>query len=391
MRQWLTRLSDDLSRRRASSLHRQLRPLDRPGPVVRRGRQPLINLASNDYLGLSQHPRLREAVADAAREFGVGAGASRLVAGHLQLHQQLEQRLAVFKHAPAALVTPTGYMANLAAVTALADARDAIFLDKLNHASLIDAARASGAAVRTFPHRNIDKLHRLLGRYGDARRRLILTDTVFSMDGDAADLPRLCEVRDRYSAVLLIDEAHATGVLGATGAGLAEAQGVAGEIDVTVSTASKALGSLGGFISADAVVIETLINHARAFIYTTAIPPTTAAAILAALDVLRDEPERRAKLANMSRTLRRALRQHGWQIDETGPATPIIPLIVGTPSGAIDLAARLEHAGFLAPAIRTPTVPGGTDRVRLSLRADLTDEHLARLIDAVGPPPASAR
>lgn len=387
MRRWLSQLNRDLARRRAGPLHRQLRALDRPGPIVQHDGRTLINLASNDYLGLTQHPRLRDAVIAAAQQFGVGAGASRLVAGHLEAHGELEARLAAFKHDPAALLTPTGYMANLAVLTTLADASDAIFLDKLNHASLIDAARASGAAVRTFPHGHVDKLHRLLGRYTDARRRWIVTDTVFSMDGDVADLPRLLELRDRHEAALLIDEAHATGVLGRTGAGLAEAQQVAGEIDVTVSTASKALGSLGGIITGHGLVIEALINHARPFIYTTAVPPTTVAAILAALDVLAEEPERRGRVLSMSERLRDALRGRGWPL-EPGPTppTPIIPLIAGSPEAARDLADRLAEAGFFAPAIRTPTVPPGTDRVRISLRADLADDQLERLVEAVGRP-----
>lgn len=367
-----------------------LRPLDRCARLVQRsasggisgGGCVLINLAGNDYLGLASHPKLIKAVCDAAQQLGIGSGASRLVTGHLEIHQRVEQRFAAFKHAEAALLLPTGYMANLATLTGLVGQGDLIALDKLNHASLIDAGHATGATVRVYPHRNIDKLHRLLERHSDARRKLIVTDSVFSMDGDCADLPALCELRDRHGAILIVDEAHGTGVLGETGSGLAEQQGVAGDIDVTISTASKALGSLGGIVTGPQEVIETLINSARSFIYTTAVPPTTAAAIDAALDVVRDEPQRRLRLRTLSDRLRSGLRQRRWDVADD--PTPIVPLVIGEAAAALALSTRLEEAGFLIPAIRPPTVAPGTSRLRITLRCDLTDEDIERLIETIG-------
>ena len=382
MSDWRDQLAEHLDRRRDDGLLRRLRAVDRCDRLVRRGDRTLINLAGNDYLGLASHPHLIEAASRAARELGAGAGASRLVTGHLDIHERVERRFAAFKHAEAALLTSTGYMANLAAVTALAGPDDLVCLDKLNHASLIDAARASGATVRIYPHRRLGKLRRLLEQ-SEARRKIIVTDAVFSMDGDCADLPALCEARDAFGAILIVDEAHATGVLGGTGAGLAEQQQVAGRIDVTVSTASKALGGLGGVVTGPRIVIDTLVNHARSFIYTTAVPPAQAAAIDAAIDVVRDEPHRRDRLGELGGRLRRGLRAAGW--DSADDPTPIVPVVAGESDAAMRMSRRLEARGFLAPAIRPPTVPRGAARVRLSLRADLHDDDVDQLVDAIGP------
>ncbi|QNN21316.1 8-amino-7-oxononanoate synthase [Planctomycetales bacterium ZRK34] len=389
MRRWLQQLQHELTHRQSLSLRRQLRAVDQCARIVQLDGRPLINLASNDYLALAGHPHIRQAVVEAIKRFGVGAGASRLVTGDLHVHRQLEERFAVFKHAEAALLTPTGYMANLAVLSALAGPDDVVLMDKLNHASLIDAARASGATVRIYPHRNLDKLHRLLQRTADARRRLIVTDAVFSMDGDCADLPALCELRDQFDAILIVDEAHATGVLGESGAGLAERQGVAGHIDVTISTAGKALGSLGGIVTAPQLAIDTLINQARTFIYTTAPPVTQVAAVNAALDVIEREPDRRLRLADLSQRLRSRLQQRGWPVADD--PTPIVPLIVRDPAAALKMAERLEAEGFLIPAIRPPTVPPDSARLRVSLRADLLDDDIDRLIAAVGAPSDGVR
>jgi len=383
MARWCDELQADLQVQRRRRLDRSLTPVDRPGRLVRRNGRTLLNLASNDYLALTDHPHLADAVARAAHEFGVGAGASRLVTGHLDLHDRLEQRFAEFKHAEAALLLPTGFMANLAVLTTFARPGDLVCLDKLNHASLIDAARASGADVRVFPHRHYDKLERLLDR-SDAPRKLIVSDSVFSMDGDCADLAALVELRDGFDAILVVDEAHATGVLGERGSGLAEHQRLAGRIDVTISTASKALGSLGGLVTASRSVIETLVNRGRSFIYTTAAPPTQVAAIDAALDVIRDEPARRARVAELSRKLRVMLQERGWSAPDD--PTPIVPVVVGAAERALELAGRLERAGILAPAIRAPTVPPHTARLRLSVRADLTDADLQQIVEALGRP-----
>ncbi len=387
MTDWRDQLAKQLQQRQHDGLLRSLRDVDRPGRVVRRDGRDLINFASNDYLALAGCERLAAAVAESAQRFGVGSGASALIAGHAAPHAELEARFAKFKHAAAALLCPTGYTANLAAVTALVRPGDLVLMDKLNHASLIDAARLSGATVRVFPHLGYAKLQRLL-EAATAPRKLIVTDAVFSMDGDCADLPALCELRDRSGAMLLVDEAHATGVLGATGAGLAEHQAVAGHVDVTVSTASKALGSLGGLITAEQLVIDTIVNHARAYIYTTAAPPTQCAAIGAALDVVRDEPQRRARLAELAQHLRAELIAAGWQVPLANAPTPIVPVITGDAGRTVHLADRLEQAGLLVAAVRPPTVAANASRLRLSLRSDHTDADLTRLLDALGKPAA---
>lgn len=382
---FIEQLRADLARREQLHLARRLDPVDRCGRIVHRDGRPLLNFAGNDYLALASHPHLAETVADTARRLGTGAGASRLVSGHLEIHREVESRFAAFKHAEAALLLPTGFLANLAVLTALAGPEDLACIDKLTHASLIDAARYSGATVRVYPHRNLDKLRRLLDRSGEARRRFIVTDSVFSMDGDVADLPALCELRDAFDAVLIVDEAHGTGILGLRGSGLVEEQGVAGRIDITISTASKALGSIGGIVTSSQPVIDTLVNHARSFLYTTAVPPTQAAAIGAALDIVDREPIRRQSLLEVSVALRQLLRERGWAVPED--PTPIVPMVVGESERVLAMSSRLREQGFFVPAIRPPTVAPGTARLRISLRCDTRIEDAARLADAIGPAP----
>lgn len=381
-----------LAQRDAAGQRRALRTIQPEGKWALDGGVRLLNLAGNDYLALSTHPRLIEAAVQATRSSGVGSGASRLVAGTGPIHEEAEQRLAAFKHAEAALLLATGYTANLAVLTTLAGKGDLIVLDKLVHASLIDAARASGARVRTYPHLNLRRAEQLLERHTRGRR-LLVTDSVFSMDGDCADLPAMCGLADRCDAVLVVDEAHGTGVLGADGSGLAMARGVAERVyrcgagGVVVSTASKALGGLGGIITAAGPVIDWLVNEARPFIYSTAVPPAQGGAVIAALDVVRDEPQRRARLAELSGVVRERLAERGWPVDVDAPPTPIIPLIVGGEQAALSLSAHLREQGVFAPAIRPPTVAPDSSRVRLSLRADLEDEDVDHLLNAIGPPP----
>ncbi len=370
--EWLHALSRELHSLHQRDLLRGLRPVESSGLIVQVDGRELINLASNDYLGLSHHPHLKKAAVDAVERWGVGSGASRLVAGTLAVHSDVERRFAAFKHAEASLLCPTGYMANLSVLTSLAGPGDLVCIDKLTHASLIDAARASGAEVRTFPHLHYARLERLLTlRKG---RAFIVTDSVFSMDGDVADLPALCDLAEQHHAILVVDEAHSTGLFGETGAGLCELQGVTDRVDVVVSTASKAMGGLGGIVSAARPVIDTLVNRGRSFIYTTAPPPAQAAVIAAALDVIRDEPWRRRRVLSLAAQVRRAL-----SLDTAVPS-PIIPIITGSPTAALALAQRLQDQGFLAVAIRPPTVAPNTARVRLSLRADLEDADVARLL-----------
>lgn len=398
---WLSQLRQELDQLQARGLSRTLSPQTTHGPYIRHanGRQ-LVNLASNDYLGIAQHPHLAAAAIASIQKHGTGSGASRLISGHSPDHQAFEERFARFKHAQRSLLFPTGYLANLATITTLAQEGDLICADKLCHASLIDAARASGATLRIFPHLGYDKLRRLLSRSSDLAdmmatldptpvvqtpggggnthsrpaRQFILTDSVFSMDGDVADLPVLCDIAHETNAILIVDEAHGTGVLGQTGAGLCEAQSVADRVDIVISTASKALGSLGGMVTAPAPVIESLIHRARSFIYTTATPAMQPAVINAALDVLESEPWRRTRLMEVSRRMRAAL-----GLPDTPWPMPILPVVTGSTESAVALSQKLAEAGLHAPAIRPPTVAPGSARVRISLRADLQEEHLELL------------
>ena len=416
MDRWLDDLRDDLDRLRTSNLLRSLRVTTPAGARLTRDGSSFVNLAGNDYLGLSSHPRLIAAAAEATAKYGAGSGASRLVTGHLPPHDDAERAFAAFKHAEAALLLPTGYTANLAVLTSLAGPGDLVCLDKLNHASLIDAARASGAIVRVYPHLDATKLERLLARFRDhsdlgdergndaaiapasparaprAPRAFIVTDSVFSMDGDTADLPALCDLADRYDAILMVDEAHGTGVFGDTGAGLCELQQVSTRVDVVVSTASKALGSLGGIVTARRAVIDTIVNLARPFIFSTGVPAAQAAAISAALEVLKDEPWRRERLLSLSRDVHDAVIAQGWPsagganthaFTSARPPTPIVPLVVGSPERALALSSFLAGRGLHAPAIRPPTVAPRASRVRLSLRADLGDADVRRLLEAL--------
>jgi 8-amino-7-oxononanoate synthase len=395
MPHWRHELRRDLDVLAQQAQLRSLRPIAGQGRLVRRDGRERINLASNDYLGLSQHPHLKAAAIAATQQHGVGSGASRLVTGHLDLHQRVEQRFAAFKHAPSALLCPTGYAANLAVLTALAAPGDLVCLDKLCHASLIDAARASGAAVRTFPHLRTDRLARLLRDHQQdssrrselggerAPRRFVVTDSVFSMDGDVADLPPLVDLAHQHDAIVIVDEAHGTGVLGDTGAGLCELQGVSERVDIVVSTASKALGGLGGIVTSSDEVIQTLVNRARPFIYSTAVPPAQAATLEAALDVVRDEPWRRQRVLQLAQHVRNEVQALGLTTTATALTTPIIPVIVGSSESALELESHLLEQGFLAPAIRPPTVPPRSARVRLSLGADVPDDAIERLLKAL--------
>ena len=376
MPRWLDELHEDLERLDAAFLRRQLVPIDRvetgnspmlaSGCRIERGGKTLINFASNDYLALSDHPHLKQAASQATMDWGTGSGASRLVTGHLSIHAQVERRFAAFKHAEAALLCATGYLANLAVLSTLARPGDLICIDKLCHASLIDAAQGSGATVRVFPHLQLGKLERLLegpmrqvqqSEKESSPRKFIVTDSIFSMDGDAADLVALCDLAEKHEAILIVDEAHATGLLGASGAGLCEAQCVADRVDIVISTASKALGGLGGIITAKQVVIDTLINHARSFIYTTAVPASQAATIAAALDVVRDEPWRRERVLALTASVHDMLRASKFApaFPFTGPpCSPIVPIITGSPAAALALASHLAEQGIHAPAIRPP-------------------------------------
>ena len=352
------------------------------GPRVTIGGREAVCLCSNDYLGLAADPAVRAAAVEAVQRWGVGAGASRLVSGTTSLHAELERRLAAFKGAGAAVVTSTGWMANHVAVHALAGGGDLVLCDALDHASILDAARSCGAGVRTYPHGDVRQLAQILQRVrGRHRGCLIVTDSLFSMDGDLAPLVELAEVKQRFDAQLLIDEAHATGVLGEHGRGAAELLGVEDAIDATVGTLSKAIGSLGGFVAGPETLIETIRNTGRPYIYTTALPPALCAAALKSLEIIRDEPARRRKLLGLADHFRGLM--EGLAVDTRGSVSQIVPVTIGEADEAVRVSRRLLDAGFFVPAIRPPTVPPGTSRLRVSFSAghDVADaDALAELL-----------
>ncbi|NQU76152.1 MAG: 8-amino-7-oxononanoate synthase [Planctomycetes bacterium] len=342
----------------------------------------MVCLCSNNYLNLANHPEVRSAAAKAIAQWGVGVGASRLISGTTSLHIQLQDALAALRGTEAALVTSTGYAANACAMSTLAAAGDLIMADKLSHASVIDAARGTGAVLRTYHHNDMDRLRALLTRLRPNHKRCVLvTDGLFSMDGDVAPLIELVEIRKQFDAVLVVDDSHAFGVLGEGGRGSAEAAGVADEVDVTIGTLSKALGAMGGFIAGRRVLIDMIWNTARPFIYTTALPPVMCAAALAAMEIVRREPQRRQNCLRNADRLRQALIQAGAHIG--GSTTQIIPIILGTAQRALEMSQRCFKAGFLAPAIRPPTVAPNTARLRVSVMAEHEWNDLKRFVDLV--------
>jgi 8-amino-7-oxononanoate synthase len=374
----MDKLAIELAELEAKSQRRHLKVVDEvlPGGKVRVDGQVLLNLSSNDYLGLSQDPRIIQAAQAAAAKWGAGAGASRLVVGHLALHQAVEAKLADFKGTEAAVIFPTGYMANVGTIAALAGPGDVILSDRLNHASIYDGIKLSGAALQRFPHRDLNRLEDLLQKTADARRRLIVTDSVFSVDGDLAPLKDLVALKARYGAWLMIDEAHATGVLGTRGAGLAEALSVTAGVDIHMGTFSKALGSQGGYVAGDRRLVDYLHNRARSFIYSTALAPPVLGAIDQALEIVVQEPERRRYLLSEAESFRRGLLAAG--LDLLGSATQIVPVLVGENHRTLTFAAALKDQGLMAVALRPLTVPPGKARVRFSLTAAHSPEDLAR-------------
>lgn len=378
---WEAALAAELAEIDANSLRRRIEtPESGQEPRVQLGGQTLLHFTSNNYLGLATDAHLTEAAIEATRRYGTSASASRLLCGSTPLHEQLEARLARLKSRERCLLFSSGYLANLGVISALAGPGDVVFSDALNHASIIDGCRLSRAGVAVYRHVDLDYLETLIRRT-PARRRLIVSETVFSMDGDLAPLPDLVELAARHDALLILDEAHATGVLGAGGAGALEQLGVADASAVVVGTLSKALGSVGGFVAADGPVVDYLINRSRPFIFNTALPPAAVAAALAALDIVAAEPERRARLQQLSTRLRDGLASAGF---ETGPSeTQIVPMIVGDADDALAMERRLRDAGVLAKAVRPPTVPAGSSRIRFNVMATHEPADIDVVLDAV--------
>lgn len=362
------------------ALHLRRRLAERQSPqgvrVVLDGRE-LLNFGSNDYLELAASPRLQAAAAAAMADSGWGSGASPLVTGRGTWHARLEEAIAAFEHAEAALLFPSGFAANVGTVAALAGKGDLVLSDAKNHASLIDGCRLSGARVQIYPHNRPEYVEKYLAQAGNFRRRLIVTDSLFSMDGDLAPLSDLVELAERHAAMLLVDEAHATGVFGTRGRGVCEYLGLADHVPIRVGTLSKALGVSGGFVVGSRPLIDWLTNRARPYVFSTATPAPLAAAALAALDCVREEPWRRESLLRRAAAFREQLAADGWHTGES--RSQIIPLYVGSPHRAMTLAAALRERGFWVPGIRPPTVPDGESLLRISLTSGHTDEMLAAL------------
>ncbi|WP_257452818.1 8-amino-7-oxononanoate synthase [Archangium lipolyticum] len=357
----------------ARGLRRFLEPLDSPqGPLVRIGGEMLVNFASNDYLGLASSPTVRAAAFSALEVHGVGSGASRLVVGDSSAHQRLEARLASFERSEAALLFNSGFAANVGTIQALVGPEDAVFSDALNHASLIDGCRISRARVVVYPHSDVDALERALVST-PARRKLVVTDSVFSMDGDYAPLREIVAVCRAHHAALLVDEAHATGVLGSRGAGLCEELGLEHAVDVRMGTLSKALGGLGAYICASRPVVELVLNRARPLVFSTALPAALCAAAEAAVDIVERDDVLRARLWRNIRRFSEGLRSLGFAAE---PRSAIFPVIVGEPGVAVAASQALRSRGLLVKAIRPPTVPEGTSRLRFCLSAAHTEGHV---------------
>ena len=370
-------IDEELTRLREQGLYRTRRRLvSGQGAEVRWREADHINFSSNDYLGYAADERLARAASRAALRFGGGAGASPLLSGYHPPLQRLERDLAAWEGTEAALVFPSGYMTNLAVISALGRG-GILFSDALNHASLIDGCRLSRGTVHIYRHNDLSHLEELLQSH-PGPRRLIVSDSVFSMDGDLADVPALVEVARRHEALLLLDEAHATGVMGQHGRGLTDTLAGPQPHVVKLGTLSKALAAQGGFVCASAAIVDYLINTARPYIFATALAPASAAVARRAIQLVQKEPQRREQVLALADQLRTQVREVGYDV---GPsASPIVPILLGTPESALDLQDRLARRRLLVPAIRPPSVPPGTSRLRISVTAAHTPEDIARLV-----------
>jgi len=374
-------LQDRLGELKRRGLYRYLRLISgRQTTVVTMEGKEVVLLSSNNYLDLANHPEVKRAAAEALESYGCGAGASRLISGTMELHARLEAKLAEFEGTEAALVFGSGYHANTGVIPALMGPGDIIFSDELNHASIIDGCRLARADTQVFRHRDTGHLEELLASAPTPGQRLIVTDSVFSMDGDVARLPEIAALARRYRAWVMVDEAHATGVFGPNGAGVVEETGLQGRIEIQMGTLGKALGSFGAYVAGSRVLIDWLINRARSFIYSTALPPPLLAAALAALHIVKNEPERRRRLWNNAAFLRRGLSGLGYRLGES--ESPILPVLIGDEEKTMALCAALLKHGVFAHGIRPPTVPEGTARLRVTPTATHTDEELERALRA---------
>lgn len=374
-------LSEELHELERKGLRRELHRLN--GPQIARtviGGKKYILLASNNYLGLTEHPEVKEAARLAIDRWGTGAGGSRLTTGNYWLNEELEQEIARFKGTEGAIIFGSGYMANLGVIQALAGKSDAVLSDQLNHASIIDGCRLSQAEVKVYRHGDMKHLEEMLKQVRGLRRRLIVTDGVFSMDGDLALLPDIVALAERYDAFVMVDDAHATGIWGKRGAGTADHFGLAGRVQIQMGTLSKALGSAGAYVAGTNDLVNYLRNKARSFIYSTALPPAAVAAALTALHLVEVQPEIRQQLWKNAHYFRTGLKQIGYKV--SGEDSPIIPVLIGDTDRTLLLSRALLEEGVFAPGIRPPTVPPGESRIRVTVMAVHTHDDLEQALVA---------
>ena len=339
-----------------------------------------ILLASNNYLGLSTDPRLIEAAQTALAKYGTSSGGSRLVSGSSDLHAKLERKIAEFKSTEAAILFSSGYLANVGTIAALVGESDVVFSDELNHASIIDGCRLSRATTKVYPHLDIDALDRMISKTRGKGKKLIVTDTVFSMDGDLVDLEKICAVSKRHGCMLMVDEAHAMGVLGETGAGATQHFAVEKRVPVVMGTLSKAVGSLGGYVAGSRALIDFVRNRVRSYIFDTSLPAASVAASMKAIEIIESEPQRRKHLTELVDTFKTGLCDMGFHVLPSQSA--ILPILTGEPDATLELADALRKQGVYAPAVRPPSVPAGKCRIRVSLMATHTRDHISRALEA---------
>ncbi len=377
----LAYLTEELDSLRQAGLYRRLRVLDgeQKASTTFDGRS-VVNLSSNNYLGLTTHPKLRARALDALERFGVGSGSVRTIAGTMAIHMELERRLADFKKTEAVVVFQSGFAANAGTVSSILTKDDVVVSDELNHASIIDGARLSRAAIKVFPHKDVDGARAILKSLPAAQRKLLITDGVFSMDGDLGPLPGLCDLAEEFGCIMMVDDAHASGVFGANGRGTIDHFKVHGRVDVQVGTLSKAVGSLGGYVAGSRALIDFLYHRARPFLFSTSHPPAVAAACIAALDVLLEEPQIIDQLWENTRFFKAGLQQLGF--DTGASESPITPVIVGDGALAMRLSDRLFDEGVFAQGIAFPTVAKDKARVRTIVTATHTRQELQGALDA---------
>ncbi len=372
-------IQEELQKLRETSLYRRLRLIEGvQGPVLIVDGHEVLNFCSNNYLGLADHPALRAAAKEAIDRFGCGSGASRLICGNMTLHEELENKIAALKGTEAALVFNSGFQANTGLVATLVGAGDVVISDALNHASIIDGCRLSRAKVVVYRHKDVSHLEHALKQVPGQARKLIVTESIFSMDGDEAPLAEIVELAEKYGAMVMVDEAHATGIFEPHGAGLVAKLGLGDRIFVQMGTLGKALGGFGAYVAGSKSLRELLINRCRSFIFTTSLPPAVLAMAIAAIDLVGKEPQRREALRNNSEFLRANLKSLGYVLGDS--RSQILPVMIGDAARCIELSEELLRRGVFAQGIRPPTVPPGTSRLRVTLMTTHTREHLTRAL-----------